>query len=78
MFRSSCLIAYVTRTLRFKGRTFHELNPSQEGGYQRWQLMSNWCQFTGVHFPDLNRNSSDLNNMKFDLNVSANKGVARI
>ena len=32
----------------------------------------NWCQtlgwFTGVHFPDIN--PYDINNMKFDLNVS--------
>ena len=34
----------------------------------------NWCQtlgqFNGVHFPDLNPNSYDKNNMKLDLNVS--------
>ena len=32
----------------------------------------NWCQtlgwFTGVHFPEIN--PYDINNMKFDLNVS--------
>ena len=31
--------------------------------------MSNTWLFTGVHFPDINPNSDDINSMKFDLNV---------
>ena len=34
----------------------------------------NWCEtlglFTGVHFPEINLNSHDMNHLKFDLTVS--------
>ena len=44
--------------------------------YKEVMKDDNWCQvlgqFTGVHFPDIIPNSYDINNMKFDLNVSTN------
>ena len=32
---------------------------SQQGGNERWQLISKVIQFTSVHFPDLNPSSYD-------------------
>ena len=39
--------------------------------------MSKLVQFTGVHFPDLNPNFYNLNNMKLDLNLSTKQGLIK-
>ena len=62
-----------TPRLNLKFHHLHEFGicTSSQGGNERWQFMSKFFQFTGVHFLDLNPNSYDnLNNMKLDLNVS--------
>ena len=47
-----------------------------QGGNERWQLISNtWSIYCGAFFPDLNSNCYDINNMKFDLNVSDQRRI---
>lgn len=53
-----------------------EIFTNWQGGLSKLKKGENWSQFTGVHFPDRNRNSYDISNiMKFDLNVSKAKFI---
>ena len=40
-------------------------------------MISKRVQVTGVHFPHLNPNSYNSNNMKLDLNVSTKQGQVK-
>ena len=49
-----------------------------QSGYKRRQLMlNNWLIYWRVHFRDINPNSYDMNNIKFDMNVSKVRFIAK-